>query len=120
MFLIQLILHRRSILAIDAGGNSSSDIVVPVSAVPTLGSFSVSPAQGFGLSTKFTLSCADWFDDDLPLTYSFGYTVLGRGDTVVAVQDFKPQQTTDGVLLPAGVEEGNYVLSIVAYVRNGE
>ena len=50
-----------------------SSISIEVNKAPSPGSFSISHSAGEELSTSFMMSCSRWVDDDMPLTYAFGY-----------------------------------------------
>lgn len=111
--------------ATDSGGSSFAEVVVPVSGVPVgtnsrpAGTVSVSPLSGFGLSTAFTLAAQDWTDSDLPLFFAFAYSVDGSDAPPVTLQDFQPLPALAGAQLPAGVEEGGFILRVFVIVRNG-
>ena len=56
------------------GKSASSLITVEVNKAPSPGLLLISPSTGGEeLSTSFVFSCSRWVDDDLPLTYVFGY-----------------------------------------------
>ena len=63
------------------GVSSISKISVTINSPPSLGSMSVSPSSGEELTTLFMLSSNRWIDEDLPLTYEFGY-VSTSGQTI--------------------------------------
>ena len=51
-----------------------SSIIIATNGPPYLGSFLVSPAiGGDSLTTSFAFVASNWVDQDLPITYSFGY-----------------------------------------------
>lgn len=84
----------------DSGGSSAAEVAVAVSGTPygslpgqPVGAVSVSPGEGTGLNTSFTVRCSNWTDTDLPLSYAFYYTVDGQPDGAPPVQisDFRPQ-----------------------------
>ncbi|XP_071797014.1 polycystin-1-like protein 2 isoform X2 [Asterias amurensis] len=58
--------------------SNSGNVVlrVEVNDRPTNGSCSISPLEGEALKTNFDISCRDWTDIDLPLTYIF--TIMNR------------------------------------------
>lgn len=115
--------------AVDGGGGQAqADVTVPVSGAPTglggrpRGNCAVTPGQGSGLQTVFTLSADNWTDTDLPLSYSFAYEVLpettGAAAPVrVPLQDFRPQSSAS-FLLPAGLPGGNYAVRVLCAVQN--
>ena len=103
----------------------SANITVPVSGSPygagglsTRGSLAVSPSSGLGLSTAFTLSASDWFDTDLPLQYSFAYSIAGNnGSDSFPLVTFGPQSSVS-VTLPAGLEAGGYMVNVQVQAQN--
>ena len=46
---------------------------IPINHPPKNGRFEISPSTGNSITTRFTLSCPDWEDEDLPLSYQFFY-----------------------------------------------
>lgn len=106
------------------GGVASAEIAVPVSGVPSglagaaRGGCAVSPSEGFGLTTPFTVSAPGWTDTDLPLTYAFAYTVDGLSQPATTLVDFKPDSSVAGLLLPAGDASGDFTLRVTCSVQN--
>jgi hypothetical protein len=56
-----------------------TSIQVTINSAPLPGSFSTSPSSGTEFSTLFDLICFLWQDEDLPLSYSFGYQSTASG-----------------------------------------
>eukprot|EP01039_Chlorochromonas_danica_P009601 gene9601-10612_t len=91
----------------------SSSISFSVNAPPQGGSYSVSPVQGTELIDPFTFLCDKWRDEDLPITYQFGFLSSARNEIVlrsllsIAFADLQ---------LPAGQAASDYVLTTFAYI----
>jgi hypothetical protein len=82
--------------------SSSVDVSVLINSPPTSGVLLVSPLSGEALTTAFTLSASGWTDDptDLPLSYTFGYSLAVAGNfLVVASKSTKAYATSN---FPAG------------------
>lgn len=120
--------------ATDFGGATSSEVLVPVAGTPRgdngspRGVISVTPTEGSGMVTPFTVSTTGWTDAKLPLMYSFAFVVAGpSGGTAageataaaVSIRDFNPDAAARGVFLPAGDSEGGDIVNVIAYVQNG-
>ena len=56
-----------------ACGTQSTAISVQINSPPRGGTFEVSPSVGFQLNTLFKMSAILWHDDDLPISFQFGY-----------------------------------------------
>ena len=54
---------------------SVATVLVEVNGPPRSGSFSINPSSGTEFDTTFVFSGSQWFDEDLPLTYSFTFGV---------------------------------------------
>ena len=52
------------------------DYLLHVNNPPINGHCSVAPAEGFALTTLFKVSCAGWWDKDLPLSYLIGMILV--------------------------------------------
>ncbi|EQC28549.1 hypothetical protein SDRG_13627 [Saprolegnia diclina VS20] len=64
--------------ALDSTGSAGfGTISITVNSPPTPGSMSILPAQGMAISDLFTVTCGDWTDANLPLTYAFDLVVNG-------------------------------------------
>jgi hypothetical protein len=55
------------------GARSIARTEFVINGPPLGGAFTVSPDNGYALTTKFFLSSPGWADVDLPVTISFGY-----------------------------------------------
>lgn len=54
-------------------GHSEASVVIETLSPPEKGKVVFSPASGHGVKTLFTVEAVDFHDDDVPLTYKFGY-----------------------------------------------
>jgi hypothetical protein len=78
-------------------------------APPILGSFSVSPSTGTEISTLFALTAANWYDEYIPLQYSFGFVDVQYGRmTVIRPRSYVTYGSTQ---LSAGSSSSNYSLT---------
>ncbi len=66
-------IYRLRLDARDCGGVGSDEQRVPVNAPPALGGCSAEPDGG----DEVVVRCEAWSDDDLPLSYSLGYSSRG-------------------------------------------
>lgn len=55
------------------GYSSSSSVIITTNSPPFGGMLEVSPAEGIMLQTLFSMIGLGWIDEDLPLSYQFGY-----------------------------------------------
>lgn len=102
------------------GVASSLFIDVPVNSPPRPGRFSISPEGGEELTLQFTFFCEHWVDDDLPLSYQFGFLSSSQSEMVI-----RTRLTSAFALssLPAGSDKDDYRVSAFAQVfdaLNGE
>ena len=89
------------------GGYSGySEYHVTSNSPPVEGECSVSPISGVALITKFTFTCTNWQDPDLPLQYEFVY-LADNNILNVAYKGFKSSLTTK---LPAGEKDNNFTI----------
>ena len=65
------------------GAIVEQEMTFSVNLPPTAGSLRVSPWTGTALNESFAISAAAFVDDDLPLTYRFGYQMTNRAITVM-------------------------------------
>merc|ERR1711871_1047950 len=61
-----------------------ASISITINDAPIPGKFSVSPDHGKEMSTLFTMTCVNWSDDDLPLTFAFGYWSISNRNVPVS------------------------------------
>ena len=64
-----------SVLDVTGGATGSAQLVVIANMPPTGGSGLVTPAEGIQFNTTFRLDQEGWFDEDLPLAYSYDFTL---------------------------------------------
>ncbi|XP_068682590.1 polycystin-1-like protein 2 [Montipora foliosa] len=91
-----------------------SDITFKTNSAPRLGSCSVTPEMGFAVTTEFTISCEEWEDEDLPLTYEFIYHT-NKGGFVIQ-KGSSPKATTR---LPLGNPLYGYVVGLEILIIDG-
>ena len=115
-----------SMVATDPGGSASVNISVTVAGYPfgrggpgSVGSVSVQPQSGFGLSTSFNLAAVGWTDTpaDSPLLYSFAFSLVGSSAAPVTLSDFGPMPALSAPL-PAGLAAGNNSVVVLVFVAN--
>ena len=63
-------------------GTSEASVIIETLSPPSKGQLLVTPQKGQGAKTKFTIEASDFYDEDVPLTYSFGYKKAGYEDIV--------------------------------------
>lgn len=109
----------------DAYGAAFADVAVATSGQPRsygvgdpLGTVAVTPTSGIGLQTPFRLTTSGWLDEDAPLYYQVSYVVNGTTAEPVIASVFSPSTTVSGILLPAGVPEGNFAVIVRLIARN--
>ena len=83
-----------------------SEYKVTVNSPPVGGTCEVSPASGVTLTTKFTFTCTDWQDPDLPLQYEFVY--FTNNDLLNVV--YQGVQTSKQTNLPLGEKANNFTI----------
>ena len=64
-------LFKRQLLHV-LDGVGFSEYRFKVNKPPYGGACDVEPRSGFSLTSKFRVSCSNWVDEDLPLTYQIG------------------------------------------------
>jgi hypothetical protein len=57
----------------DIEGTGYAQITISVNAPPSPGTLTVDPNIGVVLESEFELACTEWVDENLPLSYAFGY-----------------------------------------------
>lgn len=87
------------------GKSATSSMEVLINSPPRPGTFVVTPDRDVELTKPFSFICSQWVDEDLPLTYQFGYTsssgvdIILRSKSLSALAELK---------LPAGMESANF------------
>jgi hypothetical protein len=92
----------------EPGNSSDSSISVLVNAPPRPGMFEIRPDSGIELKQSFSFVCSRWLDDDLPLSYQFGF-VTTNGEQMVLRS--RLQTSYADLVLPAGSVVDNFFLS---------
>jgi hypothetical protein len=80
------------------GYSSSNSVTISTNSPPFGGALEVSPAKGVMLKTLFSMVGLSWVDEDLPLSYQFGYLSSSFGRTVFRSKLELPSAST---LLPS-------------------
>jgi hypothetical protein len=83
---------------LNTGQASSAAITIKTNGPPLGGVLTTQPVEGYMLQTEFQLITSQWMDDDLPLTYEFGYVSWG---SLMVVQSRSFKSFTSSTL-PAG------------------
>ena len=63
-------------------GSSEASVIIETLSPPSKGKILVTPEKGQGVKTKFTIEASDFYDEDVPLTYKFGYKKNGNDDVL--------------------------------------
>ena len=107
-------------MALGDNQDTTLTVTVDVVEVPQCGEFYISPSKGTEYHDYFAFSTSQWTNDELPLTYIFGYypgvevdhadiiVLGGRSDSAFLSEQF----------LPGGQEAYNYTLSCGVYALN--
>jgi hypothetical protein len=93
----------------------ASSVVVITNGAPLPGVFSVSPTSGVALTTPFGFSASLWQDDDLPLTYAFGFLSKSVSQAFQPLQAAS-QLTYGSFLLPIGSDSKQFALTCAAQI----
>ena len=100
--------------ALISGASVTASVVVITNGNPVPGEFTVTPSNGIALIDTFLFTAGLWQDDDLPLTYSFGFLAKTVSANFLPMRD--PLELTYGSFnLPVGSDARNY--SLVCAVR---
>jgi hypothetical protein len=112
-----------------SGATSVSSITIPFNGEPTSGVFTAVQSNangldyGFALTTRWTLTCENWADVDLPLQYEFFYAATSYTDAQEAISppdtiSLGPRQysTTVSTVLPQGNLKDDYRMKLVAKI----
>ena len=73
---------------------------------PLLGKVLVNPTTGFEILDKFYFTASKWEDDDLPLSYSYGFY---RSDGSKNVLQTKSEANNGEFIFPSGGTEDSFV-----------
>ena len=63
-------------------GSSEASVIIETLSPPSKGQILVTPEKGQGVKTKFTIEASDFYDEDVPLSYKFGYKKNETDDVV--------------------------------------
>jgi hypothetical protein len=91
--------------SLDNGHSSSSSLTITTNSPPFGGALEVTPSKGVMLNTTFVMRSLDWSDEDLPLSYQFGYLTSSSFDQVVLRSKMELSYTS--TLLPSGSNSGS-------------
>lgn len=93
------------------GYNSTYSISVSTNGAPQPGNFEVTPDHGIALHTSFAYLTSSWEDEDIPLTYDFGFLSSSNEKLAVVTQ---ANSAITSFLLPSGSNSNGY--SLTTYV----
>ncbi|RYG68135.1 hypothetical protein EON64_05855, partial [archaeon] len=97
----------------DPGSSSTSSVAVQINSLPRPGLFAISPDEEVELSFLFAFTCSRWIDEDLPLSYQFGF--VSNAGSEVTLRSKLPASFAE-LGLPAGMSGRNYSVSCFAQV----
>ena len=84
-------------------------IRITTNSPPSNGAFTVDPLSGSELSTQFQYSAFAWVDENLPLSYQFGFNDPGSGLELI-LQDKSAFNNTHSTL-PSGLQASRYTVN---------
>ena len=96
------------------GQTGTASITVTANSPPTPGVFEMSPESGQELKDLFTFIASLWNDDDLPITYQFGFRSQAAG-RLMAIQ-IRSESTGATAVLPAGNPIMNNQMECIATI----
>lgn len=93
--------------------STSSSISITTNGFPLPGSFTATPFSGTELQSQFRFIASSWQDENLPLTFAFGFM-----STLNQFQVLQPQSSVayGSSVLPRGAAISNYTVSLVTMV----
>jgi hypothetical protein len=95
------------------GFSSSNSLTITTNSPPFGGTLEVLPVVGVMLETVFSILSFDWVDEDLPLSYEFGYLSSSSPSSSGAVMfRSKSQLSSASTFLPAGPQRSNLNRSV--------
>jgi hypothetical protein len=92
---------------------STAAISISINSPPLPGKFQVTPAHGTELDSVFTYCSLQWFDDELPLTYEFGYISFTGTPTVLQSRSLVSYSKS---VLPAGLDSAGHIVSLFSQI----
>jgi hypothetical protein len=90
------------------GFSSYAAVDVTTNLAPLPGQCTVSPVAGVALSTSFSFTSSSWVDEDIPLSYQFGF-ISPISNTSFTIQT-KSYLSFASAFLPSGSASANYSL----------
>ena len=96
------------------GQTGTASITVSVNSPPTPGIFEMSPESGQELSELFSFIAFLWSDDDLPITYQFGFLSRAAG-RLMPIQT-RSESASVEAFLSAGDPSNSYQVQCVATI----
>jgi len=93
----------------------TASVVIITNGAPTPGVFTVSPDEGFSLTDPFKFVASLWQDDDLPLTYTFGFISNTVSKQFQSLQS-QSQLSYGTFVLPVGADSRSYALTCAMQV----
>jgi hypothetical protein len=97
------------------GVSSFAAITVRINGPPFVGVLTSNPTQGTMLNTSFQLVASRFEDDDIPLTYEFGYYSSGTNGAIMVLQS-KSLKSHVSSTLPAGPKSNGFVVVVLVRV----
>ena len=91
---------------------SSASLSVSTNGPPVVGQFEVIPKEGFALNTSFMFLSSKWFDEDLPLSYHYGFVSSGALMTLQSRSEISYGNST----LPVGDTSLDFSLQVFAQI----
>ncbi|CAN0189581.1 unnamed protein product, partial [Ectocarpus fasciculatus] len=96
----------------DSGHVSSSALTVSTNGAPVPGLILAHPSEGQSMLTEFTISADQWYDEEFPLLYEFGYSVSAVDDVAYLSFRAKAELTYAATLLPVGLSGNDNVVFV--------
>jgi hypothetical protein len=99
--------------------DSFSSIIVTTNGPPMNGTFSVLPSSGVELETLFSFSTELWNDDDIPITYQFGFFSNNNnndGNENMMILQGRSEILNIISSLPSGLESNNHRITCILHV----
>ena len=107
------------VLTVGGGQDSSSTrISVHVVEPPRSGELTVSPLSGSEMQDMFQFTTSRWTDDELPLSYAFGYFSGTAVESMLELQRRSESSFLGDKYLPRGVESLGFNLTCGMYAFN--
>jgi sugar lactone lactonase YvrE len=96
--------------------DSFSSIFVTTNGPPMNGSFSVLPSSGLEFETVFSFSTELWNDDDIPITYQFGFFQVNSYIVDTMISQGRSENDNSYTSLASGLELYNYSVSCIVQI----